>query len=50
MVVGGHQRLKVLKYVGYREVDFVFVDLSDENEKAIAALLGGCLLLFRLRP
>ncbi len=34
-VVGGHQRLKVLKDLGYEEVDVVFVDVSAEHEKAL---------------
>lgn len=33
-IVGGHQRLKVLKDLGYDEVDVSVVDLSEENEKA----------------
>jgi DNA modification methylase len=39
-VVGGHQRLKVLKDLGHREVEVVFVDLSDEHEKALNLTLN----------
>ena len=39
-VVGGHQRLKVLKDLGYQEVDVVFVDLSAEHEKALNLTLN----------
>ncbi len=39
-VVGGHQRLKVLKDLGYGEVDVVFVDVSAEHEKALNLTLN----------
>ena len=39
-VVGGHQRLRVLKDLGYEEVDVVFVDLSAEHEKALNLTLN----------
>ncbi len=39
-VVGGHQRLKVLRDIGYEEVDVVFVDLSEEREKALNLALN----------
>ena len=39
-VVGGHQRLKVLKDLGYDNVDVVFVDLSVEREKALNLTLN----------
>ncbi len=40
VVVGGHQRLNVLKDLGHRDVDVVFVDLNDENEKALNLTLN----------
>ena len=39
-VVGGHQRLKVLKDLGYEEIDCVIVDLSLEQEKALNVALN----------
>jgi len=39
-IVGGHQRLKVLKDLGYDEVDVSVVDLSEENEKALNVALN----------
>lgn len=39
-VVGGHQRLKVLKELGYEELDVSVVDLSDEQEKALNVALN----------
>lgn len=39
-VVGGHQRLKVLKDLGYEQVDVVFVDLSDDREIALNLALN----------
>jgi hypothetical protein len=39
-VVGGHQRLKVLKDLGYEQVDAVFVDLSDDREIALNLALN----------
>ncbi len=39
-VVGGHQRLKVLRDLGYEEVDVVFVDLSEDREKALNLALN----------
>ena len=35
LVVGGHQRLKVLKELGYEEIDCVIVDLDEAKEKAL---------------
>ena len=32
-VIGGHQRLKVLKEMGYTEIDCVVVDLNKTKEK-----------------
>lgn len=34
-LVGGHQRLKVLKDLGYTEIDCVIVKLTEEKEKAL---------------
>lgn len=39
-VVGGHQRLKALKSLGYEEVDVSVVDLSLEEEKALNIALN----------
>ena len=39
-VVGGNQRLKVLKDLGYKEVEVVFVDLDDNLEKALNVALN----------
>lgn len=39
-VVGGHQRLTVLKDKGYSEVDVVVVELSESKEKALNVALN----------
>lgn len=39
-VVGGHQRLKVLKHLGYTEVDCVVLDLDIQKEKALNIALN----------
>ena len=39
-VVGGNQRLKVLKELGYAEVDVVVVDIDEETEKALNIALN----------
>jgi len=39
-IVGGHQRLKVLKDLKYIEVDCVIVDLPSEKEKALNIALN----------
>ena len=39
-VVGGHQRLKVLKDLGYEQVDVVYVDVTVEHEKALNLALN----------
>ena len=39
-VVGGHQRLKVMKDLGHTEVDCVIVDLDDNKEKALNIALN----------
>lgn len=40
VIVGGHQRLKILKDLGYKDVDVVYVDLSDKDEKALNVALN----------
>ena len=39
-LVGGHQRLKVLKELGYTEADVSVVDLSEDKEKALNIALN----------
>ena len=39
-VVGGHQRLQVMKDLGYTEVDCVIVELDDQREKALNIALN----------
>lgn len=39
-VVGGHQRLKVMKDLGFTEVDCVVVDLDENKEKALNIALN----------
>lgn len=39
-IVGGHQRYKVLKQLGYTEVDCVIVDLDEQKEKALNIALN----------
>jgi DNA modification methylase len=39
-VVGGHQRLKVLRHLGQTEVDCVIVDLDEQKEKALNIALN----------
>ena len=39
-VVGGHQRLEVMKHLGYTEVDCVIVDLDEKKEKALNIALN----------
>lgn len=39
-VVGGHQRLKVLKQLGYTEVDCVVVNIDETKEKALNVALN----------
>jgi len=39
-VVGGHQRLSVLKYLGHTETDVVVVDISEDEEKALNVALN----------
>lgn len=40
VVVGGHQRLKVLIDLGYKDADVVYVDLNDTDEKALNIALN----------
>jgi len=40
LVVGGHQRLKVMKDLGHTEVDCVVVDLDEQKEKALNIALN----------
>lgn len=35
VVVGGHQRLKIAKKLGYKEISVVYVNLSEEREKEL---------------
>ena len=35
LVIGGHQRLKVLKELGFDEIDVVYVDLDDEKAEML---------------
>lgn len=39
-VVGGHQRLSVLRHLGYNETDCVIVDLDDAKEKTLNIALN----------
>ena len=39
-VVGGHQRLSVLKHLGVTEVDCVIVDIDEQKEKALNIALN----------
>lgn len=40
LVVGGHQRLKVLKDLGYTDIEVVHVDLDTNDEKALNIALN----------
>ncbi len=39
-LIGGHQRLKILKELGYKEVEVSVVDLPDNKEKALNLALN----------
>src|SRR5699024_6936641 len=39
-VVGGHQRLNVMKELGYKEVNVSVVDLDEQKEKALNIALN----------
>ena len=40
VVVGGHQRLKVLQHLGYTEVDCVVLDIDEQKERALNVALN----------
>lgn len=40
VIVGGHQRFKVLKDLGYKEIDVVYIDLDDIHEKSLNIALN----------
>ena len=40
VVVGGHQRLEVMKHLGYEEVDCVIIDIDEKKEKALNIALN----------
>lgn len=40
IVVGGHQRLKVLKELGYDEIDVVEIEVTNKQEKALNIALN----------
>jgi ParB-like chromosome segregation protein Spo0J len=40
VIVGGHQRYKVLKDLGYKDIDVVYVDLDDIHEKSLNIALN----------
>lgn len=39
-IVGGHQRFKVLRQLGYEEIDCVVVDIDEQREKALNIALN----------
>lgn len=39
-IIGGHQRLKVLKHLGFTEVDCVIIDIDKTKEKALNIALN----------
>jgi ParB-like chromosome segregation protein Spo0J len=39
-VIGGHQRIKVLKELGFAEIDCVIIDISKDKEKALNIALN----------
>lgn len=39
-IVGGHQRWKVLKQLGYAEIDIIFIDVDSKTEKALNLALN----------
>ncbi len=39
-IIGGHQRIKVLRDLGYTEVDCVVVDIDKEHEKSLNIALN----------
>lgn len=39
-IIGGHQRVKVLKDLGYQEIDCIRIDISKEKEKVLNVALN----------
>ena len=39
-IVGGHQRWKVLKNLGYIEIDIIYIDVDNKTEKALNLALN----------
>jgi len=39
-IVGGHQRFKILRQLGYDEIDCVVVNLDEMREKALDVVLN----------
>lgn len=39
-IISGHQRYKVLKYLGYKEIDCILVSLDEKDEKALNIALN----------
>lgn len=39
-IIGGHQRWKVLKDLGYTEIDVIYVDVDEKTEKAMNLALN----------
>jgi hypothetical protein len=40
IVIGGHQRLKVIKELGYKEVPVIYVDLNEKDERELNVRLN----------
>lgn len=40
VIIGGHQRYKVLRELGYKEIDCILVDLDEQREKALNIALN----------
>ena len=43
VIIGGHQRTKVLKDLGYSEIDCIFVNLNEPEEKAANIALNSAI-------
>ena len=39
-IIGGHQRLSVLKELGYKEIDVVKINVNKDDEKALNVALN----------